>query len=421
MQNKITVTRRSALALLPPVALPLGAIQHSHLPEQSPAASDDSAARPAVGNLYPVLDGYAREVTPSLSFDPSRWPKLEDWKREARGKCLDRLSYHPPVIPFEASTKERRPRRGYVQEEIVFRSSPGVEVPGSLLIPQGSKQKYPALVALHDHGGYYHVGREKLLEREKSPAILDAFCQTLYEGVPYAAELARLGYVVLVTDAFYFGDRRFREDTVPENAETRALSKLPASSDEYIRAYNKWANVNEALTARTIFLAGATWPGIIGWDDRRSVDYLLTRPEVDATRIGCLGLSMGGFRAAYLAGLHSAVRSSVVTCWMSAFEPMLAHHAGRHTWMIHAPGLYQYLDLPDVASMTAPNALLVQYGWKDVLFPNEGKELSATKLKTAYEKAGVSNQFRASFYDQPHMFSKQMQHEAIEWFGKTLS
>ena len=111
----------------------------------------------------------------------------------------------------------------------------------------------------------------------------------------------------------------------------------------------------------------------------------------------------------------------MITCWMSTFEPMLANYAGRHTWMIHAPGLYQYLDLPDIASQAVPNPVLVQYGRRDDLFPSEGKTQSASKLKKTYTSAGASDNFAARFYDAPHMFSKQMQHDAFEWLGKALT
>ncbi|MFL6449343.1 MAG: dienelactone hydrolase family protein [Bryobacteraceae bacterium] len=417
--GSVKFSRRAALAAFPAVSLTRG---DSEEQLDSPNSKPDtqSSTPPVMGNLFETLGTYMRQTSPSYAYDPARWPNLQAWKREARLKCLEHLAYHPPAAPFNAEIRSKRKRNGYVQEELVFYSSPGVQVPASLLIPQGPAKKYPALVALHDHGGYFYSGREKLLERDKSPAVLDEFCQKIYDGVPYAAELARAGYVVLVIDAFYFGDRRLRETSVPKNAETRALTAMPSGTDEYIRRYNVWAKENEQATAKTIFLAGATWPGIIGFDDMRSVDYLLTRPEVDTSRVGCLGLSLGGFRAAYLAGLHDAIRSSVVTCWMTAYEPMLASYAARHTWMIHAPGLYQDLDLPDVVCMTAPNHLLVQYGRQDTLFPNDGKQLAANKIKHTYDSAGVAANCRHIFYDKPHMFSKQMQHDALEWFGKTL-
>ena len=364
----VKLSRRAALPALPAIAAGQTAVSGEVQPSQ-PDPHGASAEPPVVGNLFETLAAYAREAPPSYAYNPARWPKLEAWKQEARPKCLVHLGYHPPAAPFEVEIKSKRRRNGYTQEEVVFYSSPGVQVTASLLIPQGGPKKCPALVALHDHGGYFHAGREKLLERDGSTKVLDEFCQKIYDGVPYAAEFARAGFVVLVMDAFYFGERRLRETSVPQTAETRALSAMPAGSDDYIRQYNAWAKSNEQNVAKTIFLAGATWPGSIGFDDRRSVDYLLTLPEVDGRRIGCLGLSLGGFRAAYLAGLHDAIRSSVATCWMAAYEPMLAHYAARHTWMIHAPGLYQDLDLPDVVSLTAPNHLLVQYGAEGYAIP----------------------------------------------------
>ncbi len=50
-----------------------------------------------------------------------------------------------------------------------------------------------------------------------------------------------------------------------------------------------------------------TWPGIVFRDDIRTVDYLVTRPEVDPKRIGCLGISMGGYRSCYLAALDDRI------------------------------------------------------------------------------------------------------------------
>ena len=58
--------------------------------------------------------------------------------------------------------------------------------------------------------------------------------------------------------------------------------------NERIRTFNKFAQSMETLTAKTIFTSGSTWPGILFQGDRASVDYLLTRPEVDSDHIDCL-------------------------------------------------------------------------------------------------------------------------------------
>ena len=68
---------------------------------------------------------------------------------------------------------------------------------------------------------------------------------------------------------------------------------------------NGKCRAKESTLAKALVLAGATWPGVVCWDDRRTIDYLATRPEVDAKRIGCLGISMGGYRSLYLAA-HAA-------------------------------------------------------------------------------------------------------------------
>jgi len=373
----------------------------------------------SVGNLFDQIGNYARANPPSLSFLSRRWKDVREWKVTARAKVFDRLSYRPPSVPFDARVVSKKKRRGYLQEDIVFRTTPYTEVPASVLVPTAGKPPYPAIVALHDHGGFYYFGREKLLEEDRRSTIFADFCNKLYQGVPYAAELARAGYVVMVIAAFYFGQRRLRIDTLPPGKADRLLHLGP-DSDDFIVAFNELAGSYESLVAKTIFMAGTSWPGMIVWDDLRSVDYLLTRTEVDQHRVGCAGLSLGGFRSAYLAGCHSAVRSAVVTCWMSTFGPMLAGYAERHTWMCYTPDLYTDLDFPDIAGMATPNALLVQFGRYDALFPPDGKRQAADKLKLIYAKAGVPENFKASLYDTPHMFSVDMQQETIEWFDKTL-
>src|SRR5207253_2870199 len=66
-----------------------------------------------------------------------------------------------------------------------------------------------------------------------------------------------------------------------------------------IADFNRRASQSEQLVGRTIYAAGFTWPGVMFWDDVRTVDYLLTRPEVDPKRIGCVGLSVGGLRSCH--------------------------------------------------------------------------------------------------------------------------
>src|SRR5207248_157826 len=100
-----------------------------------------------------------------------------------------------------------------------------------------------------------------------------------------ASELARQGYVVLVIDMFYWGERRMLLDDDAADWQRPSLG----TTRERVAAFNQRAGQNEALVGRTIYSAGFTWSGVMFWDDIRSVDYLVSRPEVDPNRIGCVG------------------------------------------------------------------------------------------------------------------------------------
>ena len=173
-------------------------------------------------------------------------------------------------------------------------------------------------------------------------------------------------------DAFYFGSQGIDPALVSE----RQIKNFPdIESDDInkrIRAFNKFSKSQEEITAKTIFTAGSTWPGILFQGDRASVDFLMTRPEVDVERIGCMGLSIGGFRSAHLFGLDPRIKAAVVAGWMTTYSSLLQNHLLHHTWMIYIPGQYAYLDLPDVASLNSPRPLMVINCLQDRLFTIEG-------------------------------------------------
>jgi dienelactone hydrolase len=155
-------------------------------------------------------------------------------------------------------------------------------------------------------------------------------------------------------------------------------------------------------------------------DDIRSVDYLASRPEVDPDRIGCCGLSVGGFRSAHLAGLDSRIKAAVVVGWMSTYESMLQNKLTSIGFMKVVPGLYQYMDLPDVVSMTAPGGLMIIHGTRDQLFTNDGVQAAFDKIAAVYKKAGVPDRFQGVTYDGPHEFNAQMQEQAFAWLDRWL-
>jgi dienelactone hydrolase len=261
----------------------------------------------------------------------------------------------------------------------------------------------------------YLWGKEKIVEVADEHKVLSDFKRHSYAGKSIASELARRGYVVIAIDMFYWGERRMLLDLDPADWRERP-KEMPA---ERVSAFNRRSAEAEPLVGRTIYSAGFTWSGVMFWDDIRTINYLVTRPEVDPARIGCVGLSVGGLRSCHLAALDERIKAAVVVGWMASYPAQLRKHI-RHTigFTKLVPGLMRYLDYPDVASLAMPRALLVINGSRDGLFEPGGVRSCFAKLSACYAKAGAPDRFRGKLYDAPHEFNAAMQTEAWDWLAK---
>lgn len=370
-----------------------------------------------LGSVFPFVKSQAEKLTFPLSFTRDEHQDLTSWKAQARAKLRDLLHYAPAPCDPRPLVVRRLDRDGYVQEDFSFQTTPDLRVPASLLLPKNAPRPAPGIVALHDHGGFYMWGREKLLENDVEHPVLTEFRDRYYAGKRIAAELARQGYVVLTIDMFYWGERRMLLDDDPADWRERAVS-MPAAR---VAEFHRRASQNEAFVARALMTAGITWPGVMLWDDIRSLDYLLTRPEVDPKRVGCVGLSVGGLRSMYLAALDDRVRAAVICGWMASHPAQLQRH------LLHSigftkliPGMTRWLDYPDVASLAMPTPILAINGQRDALFEPIGVQACFDKLQKCYRKAGVPDRFRGSWYDAPHEFNLAMQAEAWAWLDRWL-
>ncbi len=371
--------------------------------------------RSDVGSLFPIIDAQAIKSDFPLSFLNPKFTDAKAWKGKAREKFLDLLHYSPPPCDHKPELVEKIDRGSYVQEKLYFNTTPSIRVPAYVLVPKGAGKRLPAIVALHDHGGFYLWGKEKLVVPQDDTPILQNWRKTYYGDKSIAAVLAEMGYVVLVTDMFYWGERRMLLDDDPADWRERP-STIGA---ERIAAFNQRSSQNEQLVGRTIYSAGFTWPGLMFWDDVRSVDYLITRPEVDPERIGCAGLSVGGVRSCHLAAMDDRIKAAVIVGWMTSFPTQLRQRVRNtigHTKVV--PGLYRYMDYPDVAALAMPAALLVINGRKDGLFETTGVNAAFDKLGQSYQKAGIPEKIKTSWYDAPHEFNAEMQEEAWAWLKR---
>lgn len=375
-----------------------------------------------IGNYYEFLENYKFKCYYKDSYLAGQWADFEQWKTLAKAKIFELLNYYPQEAPLNAKTLNIIDKGYCIQEEIEFNTARNIRVRGSLLLPV-VEGKHPAVIALHDHGGFYYYGREKIVSQQNETQILKNFKDLHYGGRSWADEIVKRGYVVLCIDAFYFGTRKLNieqvSDVVLETIPYK-FNGIMQNTDEYIDVFNKFCFAFEALLVKHFFISGITWPGILFHDDRKCIDYLCTRKEVDKDRIGCCGLSIGGFRAAHLAALDQRIRCSVVAGWMPTYDSLLFNRLRYHTYMIYIPNLTYFFDISDVISLTAPNPLLVQQCSRDGLYNMQGMQKACLKIREVYKKIGCPERYRYEFYDNGHEFNVNMQEEAFNWLDSWL-
>ena len=219
---------------------------------------------------------YLEKHPPQMQFGGETREQWYVWQKRLRTKLLDLMEPFPEQVPLEARVTEERQQFGVHYEKVVYTTAEDVQVPAWLLIPEDVAQPAPGIICLHGHGvnGKDNVAHVDYGEEDRATAIKRA-------NYDYGLQLAKRGFVTLCPDARGFGERR----------------------EDFRRYGNRdGCNVNGIKT----FLLGMNLAALNTWDDMRGLDYLASRPEVDADRLGCIGLSFGGTRSMYLAAVDEA-------------------------------------------------------------------------------------------------------------------
>jgi len=355
-----------------------------------------------------------------LSFRQPMFHNVDAWRPVARARFRELLLGPGGAAAPVATVQHQMEFDGLSIEHLQWQLPFGPPTEALLLKPAGASGKLPGVVALHDHGGNKYFGLRKITRFSKDPhPLMLRHYERYYGGMAWANELARRGYAVLVHDTFTFGSRRMRLADLPGNIRNNLVETNPEAEDE-IQRYNQFASGHEHLIAKSLFSAGMTWPGVFVFDDQRAVDYLASRPDVDATRIGCAGLSGGGLRTVMLTGADDRIRCSCCVGMMTTWRDYLLNKCYTHTWMCYVPGLSRDLDYPEVLGLGAPNPVLVLNNRQDALFTMPEMERADRILAEVYKKAGAPERYRASFYNGPHKFDQEMQKEAFAWLDRWL-
>jgi dienelactone hydrolase len=345
--------------------------------------------------------------------------KTRDLLRESLGFC------HGDENPMDVKIENVWKKDGVSGEEISWLVGFGPRTHAYVLKPANAKGPLPGIVALHDHSDFKFYGKEKIADGpEENLPLLKDFRKIPYGGRAYANALAHEGFVVLVHDVFLWGSRRFPFETMMEmmGGETtdtlRARQTTLPALDE-VELYNITAHFHEHWVSKYCAILGTNMAGVVSFEDRVALNYLLSRADVDAENIGCIGLSGGGNRAALLTATHDNIQATVIIGLMTTYPALLDHNMS-HTWMLFPFGWSRHGDWPDIAASRAPLPLLVQYDLDDDLFTKDGMRDAHTRLQNHYASVGKPDAYTGQFYPGPHKFDLEMQAVAFDWFKEQL-
>jgi dienelactone hydrolase len=357
---------------------------------------------------------------PRLSFRRPEWTDRDAWQRTARQRYREALLQPDSGSAPQSSVQHHIEYDGLAIEHLSWQLPYGPPTEALVLKPAGAAGRLPGIVGLHDHGGNKYFGLRKITRISKDVhPLIERHQEHYYGGVAWANELAKRGYVVLVHDAFAFASRRIRVPDLPDVIKDHLVEANPESEEE-IQRYNTFAAGHEHIVAKSLFSAGATWPGVFTGEDQRALDYLCSRSDVDPARVGCCGLSGGGLRTVYLTGVDERIRCSCCVGMMTTWRDYLLNKCYTHTWMVYIPGLARDLDYPEILSLNLPHPVMVLNNHEDQLFTVPEMERADRILTSVYRKAGIADRYRAKFYPGPHKFDRDMQTDAFQWFDRWL-
>jgi dienelactone hydrolase len=273
---------------------------------------------------------------------------------------------------LQPQTLEVREFPGYRREKVAFQSRPGMYVLAYLITPAKAKALHPVVVCIPGHGrgvddivGIDAQGRNRT---DKDGYQHD-----------FALQVAEHGMAAVAIEPLAFGCRR---DPVTRKKGLAAYACQP--------------------TAGSALLLGQTMIGWRVYDVMRTIDWIETRRELDARRVGCLGISGGGTITTFAAALEPRIRAAMISGYLNTFRDTMMSVS--HCIDNYVPGMLNWAEVYDVAGLIAPRPLFVESGERDNLFPIASSRASFARVKKVYEVFGVAESVQQETFDGPHSF-----------------
>lgn len=294
-----------------------------------------------------------------------------------RAKVLELIGGLPDYDgPLNARITGKVDRPRYVIENVVFESLPKFYVAGNLYRPKAAGRYPGVLFAL----GHWEEGK---------PAV-----QRM------AANLAMKGFVVLAYDPVGQGERQQAYDP-----RTRT-SLAGGATDQHFQA------------GAQAIMAGENFARYRIWDAKRALDYLVSRPDVDAGRIGCTGCSGGGTVATYISALDPRITVAAPACYINTWRKLFTGPTG-DSEQSFPDFLSSRLDMMDYIEMFAPKPWMMA-STVDDFFPIEGARYAYEESRRWYRLFGAEEKIAWAIGPGGHGTPLQIREAIYGWFIRWL-
>lgn len=295
-----------------------------------------------------------------------------------RKQFVAALGGFPEKTPLNARTVGTLKRDGYRVEKVIYESQPEHHVTANLYVPDGPGP-FPAVLMPIGHS-----------QTGKAADYVQRGCILL----------AKNGFVALAYDPIGQGER------------VQLLDKLGQPA------------IKGSTSEHTMTMVGALPTGHCTasyrvWDGIRSIDYLCSRPEVDAKRIGCTGCSGGGTLTSYLMALDDRVAAAAPSCYLTSLDRLFST-IGPQDGEQNIPGQVAFgLDHADYVTMRAPRPTLVIAASKD-FFDIKGTWDTFREASRVYSKLGLPERVGLVETDTSHGYPKSHREAAVRFFNRWL-
>jgi dienelactone hydrolase len=296
------------------------------------------------------------------------WDERLEKVRAGLARAFGRMPDPPcPLAPELLGTLVRK---GYAIERLTFQSRLGVRVTANLYRPDPVEQPCPAVLSVHGHWAW---------------ARMDPHVQ------PRCIGLAKLGYVVLCVDAFGAGER--------------AIDPGPG-------------RYHGGLIGASLLPVGTPLIGLQVNDNRRAVDYLISRPEVDPGRLAITGASGGGNQTLYAGATDERLKAVIPVCGVGTYDAYLT--TACCVCELNVGGA-AYATTADLLAMVAPRALLVISATRDAeQFSVAEAAKSVARATERFRSLGAEAKVRHLAVDSGHDYNAPMREAMYGWVEKWL-